>query len=96
MFYDEWPDASGKLYKNWTFKCPNPDHGACERVMGVSTRNTRNHGHLEPLAYLHVWRDLVPGPYGHRLTNAEQPAVTEFFLANEERLEELWSQFATP
>lgn len=93
VFYREHRDFGfGKLYKNWIFDCPH--HGtACQRTMGVVSKNIENHGILEPLAYLHVWRDLVPGPDGHRLTNADPADVAAFYTRHQEELEQLAERF---
>ena len=93
VFYREHRDFGfGKLYKNWIFDCPH--HGtACQRTMGVVSKNIENHGILEPLAYLHVSRDLVPGPLGHRHTHADPADVASFYTAHQDELEQLAEQF---
>ena len=93
VFYDEYEDGFGKVYKNWTFQCP---HHGCQRTMGVVPRNIKPHGILQPLAYLHVWRDLEPGPDGHRLTDASPADVTKFFKDHELELENLGELFGIP
>ena len=92
-FYEEHRDFGfGKLYKNWIFDCPHHG-GVCQRTMGVVPKNIESHGILEPLAYLHVWRDLVPGPDGHRHTHADPAVVAAFYTRHQEELEQLAERF---
>lgn len=83
----------GDVYRNWIFSCPHHG-GSCQRTLGVVPRNTRHHGDLEPLAFLHVWRDVPPGPQGHRKTNPKPEDVTAFFNAYQGELAELAAQWA--
>ena len=56
-------------------KCPNPKHHNCQKTRGVGSFSTKRYGELEPLAYLHAWRDVdVPAHKTHRLCN---PLVAE-------------------
>ena len=90
--YAEHPDPDTlALYKNWRFRCPH--HDGCERTRGLAPRNMRPHGRLQPIAYLHAWRDTPPGPNGHRLTNPTAAAVADFFNANETALANLAAEF---
>ena len=92
VFYQEYREFGfGKLYKNWIFKCPH--HDGCHRTMGVISKNTGARGILEPLAYLHVWRDVVPSDKSHRLTDAEPADVVKFFDDHEIELEDLGELF---
>ena len=92
VFYEAFREFGfGKLYKNWKFRCPH--HPSCERIVGVISRNTLAHGELEPLAYLHVWRDVPPGPRGHRLTDAAPADVAAFYDAHELELKNLAELF---
>lgn len=97
VFYKEYRAFGvGKSYKNWIFLCPHcPKIGikACERTMGVIPKNTETHGHLEPLAFLHAWRDVPPGPQGHRKTHPTPEAVTAFFHTHKDELDELAEYF---
>lgn len=97
VVYEEYREFGfGKLYRNWIFKCPH--HHGCERTVGVIPRNIEEHGILEPLALLHVWRDVPPGPRGHRLTNPTAAAVAAFYGEHQDELETLGDLFgvATP
>ena len=94
--FTEYPDPhTGRVYANWLFQCPH--HPGCERVLGLGARNTRRHGPLEPLAFLHVWRDVVPEERGHRLTPVRDAAlVSRFFTDHESELNAIFEQFASP
>ena len=60
--------ATGKPYENWILKCPH--HTNCERTRGCGVFATKRHAELEPLAFLHAWRDVdVPPGKKHRLCN---------------------------
>ena len=67
-FYDLYTGgslASEDGYANWTFLCPK--HEACQKTRGVGEFSTRRHGKVEPLAFLHAWRDMdVPIGKSHR------------------------------
>lgn len=98
VVYKEYNNfAIGTSYRNWIFKCNKcPVAESCQRTMGLGPRNTSRHGSLEPLAYLHAWRDTPPGPQGHRKTNPKAPAVTQFFNDNRAELQALEDIFLTP
>lgn len=84
-YFEEYTTPTGSSYGNWIFKCPHvgPGHSSnCERTLGMSARNTARHGSVEPLAFLHAWRDVEPDPVrGHRKTNPD-PAVVDAFISN--------------
>ena len=46
--------ADGRLYKNWRINCTHGAH--CQKSRGVTDTFTRDHGAIEPLAFLHAWR----------------------------------------
>lgn len=92
--YEDHVHRDGTVYSNYHFLCPH--HDDCSRTMGLGPRNTKRHGPLEPLAFLHAWRDLPPGEQGHRKTPVPQALVTAFFLEHETEMEAIWSHFATP
>ena len=85
---------TGNLYSNWMFSCPH--HPECFRTRGCHSANTAVHGYLEPVAFLHAWRDTPPGERGHRLTDPSPEAVAGFFNSHHAEIEALWSEFATP
>lgn len=97
VVFSEYVDKmSGKAYRNWIFKCnkcPKPEK--CQRTMGLGPRNTARLGDIEPLVFLHVWRDTPPGPQGHRKTQPSSEAVTAFYEAHRQELEALHGLFAT-
>jgi hypothetical protein len=51
--------SAGKEYATWFMKC---DTCGVERKRTVGPRTTKQHGPLEPLAFLEVWRDLPHDP----------------------------------
>jgi len=58
VFKDVYSPTTGAGYTNWIFKF---DFGGrqWEKKRLVTAASTRRHGPLEPLAFLHAWRDLV-------------------------------------
>ena len=58
MFKDVYSPTTGAGYTNWIFKF---EFGGrqWEKKRLVTAASTRRHGPLEPLAFLHAWRDLV-------------------------------------
>ena len=64
--------------------------------MGEVPTNMRNLGKFEPLAFLHVWRDIPPGPKGHRHTNPRVADVKVFHDAHLAELDALSQSFAAP
>jgi len=101
--YKEYRDPhTAKLYCNWRFYCPykgTPGHPpGCMRTVGVIPKNTRL-GQLEPIAFLHVWRDTPPNiaKYGsHRKTPPPPAKVKAFLETHYAELQELFHQFSTP
>ena len=76
---------------NWMFKCPH--HHNCFRTMGLGPTNTRR-GVLEPLAFLHVWRDTPPDPEkGHRKTPVDDALVERFLNENRAALQAMQDHF---
>ena len=98
--YKEYRDPHTlALYRNWRFFCPHkgPGHGAgCMRTVGVIPKNTR-WGELEPIAYLHAWRDTPPDlAKGHRKTPPPKAKVKAFLDAHTPQLQAMRDHFATP
>lgn len=91
--FTEYFPVNRPSYANWMFQCPH--HHNCFRTMGLGPRNTSAHGELEPLAYLHVWRDVPPHPdKTHRNTDVpDRAAVTAFFEAHQPELQALADLF---
>ena len=95
-FYDEYQapsDLRRRTYFNWHMICPHHDH--CDRTRGTGTENTRL-GWLQPLAFLHVWKETPPGDAGHRLTDPPAAEVERFLNENHDELANMFSHFATP
>ena len=61
--------GTGHIYENVIFLCP-PAAGqgkGCQQTRGLFPASTARHAELEPLAFLHAWRDLhVPPDKIHR------------------------------
>ena len=70
--YDGGPN--GRPYENWILKCPH--HEGCEKTRGCGINMTQHYGELEPLAFLHAWRDMtVPPGKKHRHLNPTREQV---------------------
>lgn len=84
-------------YGNWQFNCINcPKADGCQRTMGRGPRNTRRHGDLEPLGFLHVWHDTPPRPdKSHRKTNPRDEDVDSFIANHGDELRALANAFYT-
>ena len=64
--------------------------------MGVVRKNIRA-GELEPLAFLHVWRDTPPAPdTTHRLTPVPREPVLAYLAEHQAELQALANVFLTP
>ena len=84
--------SHGKAYKNWMFQCPR--HENCMKTRGVGAFSEKAHGELEPLAFLHAWRDMeVPPTKSHRQCNPSKEAVADQVVANLTALAELNAKF---
>jgi len=82
--------TSGKMYKNYIMKCPTCG-GGCHKTCGRIPSNMRNHGELEPLAFLHAWAFMtVSDGTKHSVDNPDQASVDEFLAQNEEGLMDLF------
>ena len=99
VFFEEFLNPStGKMYPNWIFKCPHTAaHGAtCQRTMGVVGRNTHA-GELEPLAFLHVWRDTPPAEgKNHRTSPVPRAEVLRYLETHRRELQLLADSFKLP
>ena len=86
-------------YGNWTFYCKRPGCPAdCQRTLGVLPRNMKlTDNQLEPLAFLHAWRDCVIDPIkGHRKSHPTNAVVQAFFDDHQDELEALKALFVAP
>ena len=92
-FFDSYDGGShGKPYKNWMFQCPR--HENCMKTRGCGVFSEKLHGELEPLAFLHAWRDMeVPPSKSHRQCTPSKEAVADQVLANLTALAELNAKF---
>ena len=101
VYFDEYKSPMRlEPYGNWTFYCPRrpgcpPD---CQRTMGVVPRNMKLlKSDLQPLAFLHAWRDCAIDPKkGHRLSPVPDADVRSFFENHEDELTALRDLCAPP
>ena len=96
-YFEAYPvGATGKLYENWMFVCPRPGHKGCFKTKGVYPGSTRRYDELEPLAFLHAWRDMVVPPgKTHRNCNPTAAAIDEQMAAHMAEFAELNAKFRT-
>ena len=100
VYYDEYR-APLKLEPtgNWAFHCKREGCPKdCKRTLGVVRRNMRLLDHeLEPLAFLHAWRDCTIDPKkGHRKSHPTDEAVKRYFEEHLDELEALAAVFGLP
>ena len=90
--YDAYRGPRGNSYDNWTLQCHR--HENCERTRGVMASSTKRYGELEPLAFLHAWRDMaVPPGKPHRRCNPKLEDVSRFVDTNLQELADLNAAF---
>jgi hypothetical protein len=94
VYYDEFTSPMRlEPYCNWTFYCPGRPGCPkdCQRTMGVVPRNMKLlKSNLQPLAFLHAWRDCVIDPEkGHRKSPVPDADVRSFFEDHEDELSEI-------
>ena len=100
VFYQDYvPGDGGRRYANWIFRCPH--HEGCQKTMGMGPRNTTPHGELQPLAYLHIWRDtpIDPTKRNHRTTEIPPERFHEvptFLEDHRDELQALLDHFTAP
>ena len=95
MAFDTYVPVIGPSYSQWVVKCPH--HDACVLRRTTSARNC-THGHLEPLAYLYVRRDVpVPAESAHVRQKMPQDKVLECLEDAEVRrdLQAIYDQLAS-
>ena len=69
-------------------------HADCQRTRGVVPRNIGRHGKIEPLVWLHAWRDLVvPADTRHNAVDLDPLAVSELLESNQAVFETLLGEF---
>lgn len=91
-FFEAYGGTGGSIYENWIFKCDR--HENCMKTRGVAKFSTKNYGELEPLAFVHAWRDMVvPPTKSHRQCNPTLSDVQIQMDANMTALAELNAQF---
>ena len=86
-------------FGNWTFYCRREGCPSnCRRTLGVIPKNTQLlKSDLEPLAFLHAWRDCVIDPtLGHRKSQLAEADVTDFFDDHHGELVALRDVFYSP
>jgi len=72
--YEPPVGTGGKAYPNWLCYCPH-HRRSCHTVRGVYRRSTLQFGLLEPIAWLHCWRDMPLDERGrHQKPTPEQVA----------------------
>ena len=74
---------AGRLYPNWILVCNK--HEGCQKTRGVGYFSTKRYGELEPLAFLHAWRDMdvLPGKTHRQCT----PSVADIDAQMESHME---------
>jgi len=96
IMYKLYPDPHNveKTYPNYTLQCPRPGCKGCTKVKGETPGNTKRHGVLEPIAYLHAWipcRD-AKGVKTHRNCDPTPEEVDAYVARNRDRLQELYER----
>ena len=100
VFFEDYVPGEGRRgYANWIFRCPH--HHGCQRTMGMGPRNTTPHGELQPLAYLHIWRDTPVDPAKRNHRTADIPParfheVPTFLEEHRDELQALLDHFTAP
>ena len=88
-----------KDYHNYHFECPY--HEDCIKTRGIGPRNTKPLGPLQPLAFLHAWRDVLEDvedadPRCHNGTPPTMEQVTDFYHRHREGLNALALSLGAP
>jgi len=79
-----------KPYCNYIIRCTTCE-GTCTKTKGRSTRFTKNHGEVEPLAFLHAWLSTTPAPgETHSVTDPTDDEVDAFVNAHHDELMDLF------
>ena len=100
VFFEEYKGPFRvEPYDNWTFYCKRDGCPKdCQRTLGAVARNMKLFKNdLEPLAFLHAWRDVAIDPVkGHRKTPVPESAVKDFFNDHYDELAALRALFYSP
>ena len=90
LCYDEYLQ-NGAMYKNWKFKCDRHG-GLCVKTKGAQF--TSRHGTVEPLAFLHAWREVAPtAGKTHAQMNPSHAEVAEIYDVFSEELQALHASY---
>ena len=87
--FDPYTTPSGKQAPNYQFLCPHcPKINRCIKTKGVSEENSKRHGEMEALAFLHAWRDtpIVNAAKTHRWHDPPDEEVDAFVEAHRDEL----------
>jgi len=88
VVYDEYVHPVMGVYKNYIIQCQI--HHACEKSRKNIEEFCRNHGAIEPLAYLYAWLPLHPAPNkSHPRTLPSKEQVDAYVAGHRVELEEL-------
>ena len=69
-------------------------HDNCMKTRGIAAFSTKRYGELEPLAFLHAWRDMdVPPTKSHRQCNPKLSDIEDYINGNMDALAALNAQF---
>jgi len=88
-FQDYKNTTTGRREPNWTTKCYVAGHGACGKRRGCC--HEKKYGNIEPVAFLHCWRDVNwptnPKVPTHAKETPTPGAVARFIEEHREELE---------
>ena len=86
--YKDYIDKhTGKHYPNIIMRCPHCPPGACEKTKGMTPGNSKRHGAVEALLYLHTWADIPPAPgKTHRNTSPTREQVDAYAVDHKEAM----------
>lgn len=89
--FETWTNTAGAPYPNWIIRCDGRGHGRCIKSRKNIPAHMRNHGRIEPPAYLHAWLDMEPPNAGatHRSVNPSDRVVADYVAQHRSELEAL-------
>ena len=87
MTYKDYRNPhTGKHYPNIILKCPH-HHVGCEKTKGMTPANSKVHGDIEALLFLHAWADVPPRPgKTHRASSPTREQVAAYAEEHKEEL----------